>query len=74
MNHDFAKNKNNVPGRFFVLENCHDCGLCVHDLPQFFAGSDGFSFIHHQPTTADEIALVQQAALGCPAEAIQDEV
>lgn len=33
----------------------------------------GYSYVHRQPLTADEIALTQEAIEGCPVEAIGDD-
>lgn len=62
----------NSPGAFYVDASCTDCGLCVSLAPAHFARDDetGFSFVHRQPVTAAETALVEEALGSCPTESI----
>lgn len=65
----------NVPGRYYVDSQCIDCDLCRETAPMVFARDDvtGFSFVHRQPSTPDEIALAEEALQGCPVEAIGND-
>jgi ferredoxin len=65
----------NVPGPFYVDSTCVDCDLCRNTAPHFFKRDDetGFSFVYHQPATAEEIALADEAKTGCPTESIGDD-
>ncbi|MEI6235828.1 MAG: ferredoxin [Planctomycetota bacterium] len=66
------KYKDNVPGAFYTDTQCIDCDLCRQTAPDFFDrnGKGGYSYVIKQPSTADEIALCQQALEECPVEAI----
>ena len=62
----------NTPGSFYVDDSCIDCDLCRSNAPDFFTRDDdqGFSFVHRQPQTEDEIELAQVALEECPSESI----
>ena len=61
----------NIGGKFYVDQQCIDCDLCRETAPGFFTRHDegGYSFVHKQPTTEEEIALCMEALEGCPVEA-----
>jgi ferredoxin len=65
----------NIPGRFFVDDQCIDCDACRETAPGFFTRNEdrGYSFVHRQPTTPDEEAECQAAKDACPVEAIGDD-
>lgn len=65
----------NVPGPFYVDENCLDCDLCSETAPGIFLRDDGMGarYVARQPATSDELALVREALAGCPCEAILDD-
>ena len=65
----------NVTGKFYVDQQCIDCDLCRETAPDFFTRNDdgGYSFVHKQPSSEEEIALCQEALEGCPVEAIGDD-
>jgi ferredoxin len=67
--------KDNAPGKFYVDQQCIDCDLCRETAPSFFTRSDdgGYSFVHAQPQTEEDIALCMEALEGCPVEAIGDD-
>ena len=52
--------KDNAAGKFFVDQQCIDCDLCRETAPAFFMRHDdgGYSFVHKQPTTEEEVARV----------------
>ena len=62
----------NVPGRFYVDDQCIDCDACRELAPAFFQRNDdrGYSFVHKQPETEDDADLCREALEGCPVEAI----
>ena len=57
----------NVAGNFYVDQQCIDCDLCRETAPVSFMRNDegGYSFVHKQPETEDEIALCMEALEGC---------
>ncbi len=65
----------NITGRFFVDSSCIDCDQCRVEAPDFFGrdGDNGTSFVMKQPVTAEEIALVEQAAANCATGSIGEE-
>jgi ferredoxin len=62
-------------GKFYVDQQCIDCDLCRETAPSFFTRHDegGFSFVHKQPVTDDDIAQCMEALEGCPVEAIGND-
>jgi len=73
----FEKDKlpDNVAGKFFVDSQCIDCDVCRDTSPANFRRNDenGYSYVHKQPETEEEIALCNEAFDACPVEAIGDE-
>ena len=65
----------NVPGKYYVSDQCLDCDLCRETAPTVFARHDpgGYSYVRKQPETAEEIALVGECILGCCVETIHDD-
>jgi ferredoxin len=65
----------NVPGKFYVDQQCIDCDLCRETAPLFFTRHDegGYSYVFKQPTTEEEAALCMEALEGCPVEAIGND-
>ena len=64
----------NVPGKFYVDNQCIDCDLCRETAPNNFKRNDdgGYSFVYKQPGTHEEEAQCKEAKEGCPVEAIGD--
>ncbi len=61
----------NVPGPFYVDQDCDDCSLCVDIAPDsFLRNSEGWSFVARQPETDDEKSLCDEALDCCPGESI----
>ena len=62
----------NVPGKFYVDNQCIDCDLCRETAPANFKRSDdgGYSFVYKQPENPDEEKQCEEAKTGCPVEAI----
>jgi ferredoxin len=69
------KSPGSVPGRYYVDAECVDCDLCREMAPSVFIRNDaeGVSFVHRQPVTEEEIALVEEALAGCPADTIGND-
>ena len=64
----------NVPGRFYVTEDCLACEVCQDVAPNNFRyGEYGMSYVFKQPTTPQEVKHCEEAMDGCPLEAIQDD-
>ena len=65
----------NVPGKYYVDHTCIDCGLCPDTAPHTFKRFDvgGYSIVHRQPLTPDEIALVEEARESCPTDSIGND-
>lgn len=62
----------NVPGKFFVDDQCIDCDLCRETAPDNFGRYEegGHSIVIKQPETPEETALCDEAMDACPVEAI----
>ncbi len=77
-NHVMAELENkypeNVPGKFYVDDQCIDCDLCRETAPDNFTRNDdgGYSYVYKQPGTPEEEAKCIEAMEGCPVEAIGD--
>lgn len=65
----------NATGAFYVDASCIDCDQCRNNAPEFFSRNDdlGFSIVHRQPVTPDEIALAQEALDDCPSNSIGND-
>jgi ferredoxin len=64
----------NVPGKYYVDNQCIDCDLCRETAPDNFKRNDdgGYSFVYKQPVSPEEEARCKEAKEGCPVEAIGD--
>ena len=62
----------NVPGMFYVVEQCLDCDLCREVAPTVFRRDNemGTAYVFHQPETEEELSLAAEAVRGCPCEAV----
>jgi ferredoxin len=62
----------NVPGTYFVDEQCIDCDACRTEAPDNFTRNDehGYSYVYKQPSNPDEEAKCKAALEACPVEAI----
>lgn len=65
----------NVPGLFYVDDTCTDCDLCRTLMPAGFMRNDetGYSFVHRQPQTEQEMDEAREALSSCPTESIGDD-
>lgn len=67
-----AKWDENVPGKFYVDDQCIACDACVMEAPDFFVmnDDDGHAYVYKQPSNEAEEKLCQEALEACPVEAI----
>jgi ferredoxin len=65
----------NVPGRYYVDDQCIDCDLCRQAAPKNFKRDEesGHSFVFQQPQTAEEETQCDEAMRSCPVEAIGND-
>ncbi len=70
-----AKQDDNVPGKFYVDENCSGCQVCVSTAPDNFKmdDDDDHALVFKQPENADETEACEEAMDSCPDEAIGDD-
>jgi ferredoxin len=64
----------NVPGKYYVDNQCIDCDLCRETAPDNFKRNEdgGYSYVSKQPENPDEETRCKEAKEGCPVEAIGD--
>jgi ferredoxin len=70
---DFSrKYPENVPGAFYVDDQCIDCDLCRETAPANFKRNEdgGYSYVFKQPALPEELTQCTEAMEGCPVEAI----
>lgn len=65
----------NVPGAFYVTNECVDCDLCRSAAPSVFRRDEasGYSVVFKQPENESEVRLAMEGLEGCPTEAIGKE-
>ncbi|MCB1079465.1 MAG: ferredoxin [Verrucomicrobiae bacterium] len=65
----------NVPGRYYVDDQCLDCDLCRETAPMVFLRNDaiGSAYVARQPATDEERSLCEEAVEGCPCGAIGND-
>lgn len=65
----------NIPGKFYVDDQCIACDACVMEAPDFFVmnDDDGHAYVVKQPTSKAEEDLCQEALEACPVEAIGND-
>ena len=70
-----AKIPENVPGKWYVDENCIACDSCNTIAPDLFGKTDDdqFSFVSKQPENEEEEDLCKEAQEACPTESIGDD-
>lgn len=66
--------KENVPGKYYIIERCIGCSLCHEISPGNFTMNldEGYDYVFKQPETQEEEALCQKAIQSCPATAIRN--
>ena len=65
----------NVPGKYYVGQDCLDCDACRATAPDIFRRdeSGGGSYVARQPVTPEEIFLAEEALEGCCVETIGND-
>jgi len=64
----------NVAGTYYVDSTCIDCDQCRVTAPEFFGRTDdGLSFIKRQPTTPEEVALLEEVSTSCATSSIGND-
>jgi ferredoxin len=70
-----ARHADNVPGRYYVDQECIDCDICRDVAPDNFrrnlAGEH--SYVFKQPENEREEELCREALVDCPVQAIGDD-
>ena len=68
------KQPENVPGKYYVDEECIDCDLCREEAPKNFTRQEdeGYSYVYKQPENEEEAEECVEAMTNCPVEAIGD--
>jgi ferredoxin len=69
------KYPDNIPGKYYVDEQCIACDACVNEAPKNFQmnDSEGHSKVVRQPETPEEEEACKAAKAACPVEAIGDD-
>jgi len=70
-----AKHPENVPGKYYVDDQCIDCDVCRETAPINFMRQEdnGYSYVYKQAENEDEEAQCKEAMESCPVEAIGDD-
>lgn len=74
MKSESMKHPQNVPGRFYVTEDCLACEACQSAAPKNFRyGDNGLSYVFKQPTDPEEVKQCEEAVSDCPMEAVRSD-
>jgi ferredoxin len=68
-----GKNPLNVPGKYYVTDDCLACEVCAEDAPGIFRLVDGMAHVYQQPETPEEESQCREAMRTCCVEAIRDD-
>ncbi|HEV8430075.1 MAG TPA: ferredoxin [Pyrinomonadaceae bacterium] len=64
----------NVPGRFYVTQDCLACESCQVVAPNNFRyGDNGLSYVFKQPSDPEELKQCEEAVDYCPMEAVRND-
>lgn len=65
----------NVPGKWYVDQNCIGCGVCVEVASDNVEmdENEGLAFVKSQPADEVQEADLEEAAEQCPVEAIGND-
>jgi ferredoxin len=65
----------NVPGTFYVDQNCIDCGTCYEIAPNCFKQDEqtNFAYVFKQPSSDEEKQTCQEAMEQCPVDCIGND-
>lgn len=63
----------NVPGKFYVTEECDGCAYCASVAPENFEfdRESNTYFVSKQPSNAEEMEFITEAMDDCPVDAIR---
>jgi ferredoxin len=66
--------KENVPGKYYIIDKCIGCSLCYELSPRNFSMNldEGYDFVFKQPETQEDEARCLKAMQSCPADAIRN--
>lgn len=69
------KLQENVPGKYYVTNECNGCGVCFSQALQNFMYSNDstYYFVYQQPANAREEEDVLRAMETCPMNCIKDD-
>ena len=67
------KRPQNVPGKFYVTEDCLACQACQEVAPNNFRYEDGLSFVFSQPKSLEEEKQCEEAVANCPLAAVKGD-
>jgi ferredoxin len=69
------KYTDNVPGQFYVDQQCIACIACCTTAPDFFKmnDDDGHAYLAVQPSNPEQVDQCKEAMAGCPVEAIGND-
>ena len=62
----------NVPGKFYIDDQCTDCDFCREIAPNNCRRDDrvGQSYVYKQPENEEEREQIEESLQGCPCDAI----
>ncbi len=65
----------NVPGKYYIDEECINCGLCVEIAPNCFSFDESkqIQYVSKQAKLPSEINQMEEAIDSCPTEAIGND-
>jgi ferredoxin len=69
------RHSDNVPGPWYVDNNCIDCDLCGETAPRTFqrSGDCDHHRVFHQPASPEELCAAEEARQHCPVDAIGND-
>ena len=68
------KHPENVPGPYYVDQECINCDACVLAAENHFKLlDDGHAYVFRQPATDEEKEACEEALESCPVEAIGND-
>jgi ferredoxin len=65
----------NVPGAYYVDQNCIDCGTCYEVAPNCFKQDEetNLAYVYKQPESDQDKKACKEAMEQCPVDAIGDD-
>ena len=74
MSYEPIINPLNVPGEYYVTEDCLACEACQEAAPNHFRyDEDCLTYVFKQPSTPAEEEQCREALISCPMGAIRDD-